>query len=95
MRLSHAISRANIFKSSSYVTASQLLCLHCYFHSCRALITTGPDAGRYTNIRDDGGTLDIVFKESCCRNSTSCRRYTRKRPITPNATDCSTRGKPT
>lgn len=50
----------------------------------RALITTGLDAGRYTEITLGGNiNLDIeVFKASCCAVG-QCDRYESKRPITP------------
>ena len=54
----------------------------------RAIITTGYDTGRITNLGGDGiGTADIMsFKVFCCGTSL-CHLYTSKRPISPIATD--------
>ena len=53
-----------------------------YFYY-RALITTGIDAGRFTDIFANAGALDIeLFKASCCAAGL-CDRYTNKRPVTP------------
>ena len=51
----------------------------------RAIIATGINAGRYTNIgADDDASFDNLFKRTCCSSgSTRCFRYTDKRPITP------------
>ena len=62
--------------------------------SDRALISSGTDAGRYTNIGDDNGDFEINgFKTFCCASAVTCPRYTDRRPITPNATEDPTMSK--
>ena len=52
----------------------------------RALIRSGSDAGRITDIADGTGSFDInVFKDQCCGNL--CSRYEDKRPLSLVAAD--------
>ena len=70
-----------------------MCCYHGNF-SPRAIIIRGINAGRVTDLGNDGtGEFDIsVFKSSCCGNT--CSRYEDKRPLSPIAPDNGgTRGK--
>lgn len=75
-------------ENDSYNNGAYILC------SCllvpRAHITTGPHAGRLTDISVDNTSgdvtvFDVTFKSACCpQNGTvDCERYTSKRPVIP------------
>lgn len=59
----------------------------------RAIIRSGLNAGRITEISSDTGNFDIMeFKGACCGNL--CSRYEDKRPLSPIAHESEgTRGK--
>lgn len=66
------------------------------FTSCpylfRAIIRSGLDAGRITNLGNNDGEFDIsTFKSNCC--GPLCSRYTDKRPLSPIAPESGTKSK--
>jgi hypothetical protein len=60
------------------------------FNPHRALIESGPRAGRLTDVEVDDddkfvASSDLKFEDACCnQDGADCSRYIRKRPIIPN-----------